>query len=106
MDILNVARERARKTKIMYIANLSYKLLEKYLKEAVRLGFICFSNDSYEVTEKGRTFLEKYRDFSSRFSKVGAEFQRMQFEREALERLCTPLRNADRRVTVARRRRK
>jgi predicted transcriptional regulator len=103
VDVLNVASKGAKKTRIMYIANLSHKLLEKYLEESVKLGFIYFSNDSYEVTEKGRTFLEKYNDFSSRYSKVGVEFQRMQFEREDMERLCTPMRNAARRVATGRR---
>jgi DNA-binding PadR family transcriptional regulator len=90
----------------MYIANLSYKLLEKYLEETVELGFVYFSNGSYEVTEKGRTFLEKYNDFSSRYSKVDVEFQRMQFERDDLERLCMPIRSVDRKAVAGRRRKK
>lgn len=106
MDILNVASKGAKKTKIMYFANLSHKLLEKYLNETVEVGFIYSDNDSYEVTKKGRTFLEKYDAFSSRFSKVDIEFQRMQFEREDLERLCTPMRTMPRRIAVGRRRKK
>jgi predicted transcriptional regulator len=90
VDILNVAGKGARKTKIMYIANLSYKLVEKYLPETIRLGFIYFGNGLYEVTEKGRTFLDKYNDFSSRYSKVESELRRMLFEKETLQRLCEP----------------
>ena len=92
VDVLNVAANGAKKTRIMYIANLSYQLLEKYLEETVGLGFMCFSNNCYEVTEKGRTFLEKYSDFSTRYQKVDSEFQRMLFERETLEKLCSPAR--------------
>lgn len=92
VDVLNVATKGAKKTKIMYVANLSYRLLEKYLEETVELGFMCFNNNCYEVTEKGRTFLEKYSDFSSKYQKVDSEFQRMLFERETLEKLCTPAR--------------
>jgi len=106
VDILNVASKGAKKTKIMYFANLSHKLLEKYLDEAVGLGFIYSDDDSYEVTKKGRTFLEKYNVFSSRYSKVGVEFQRMQLEREDLERLCTPMRSMTQRIAVGRRRKK
>lgn len=93
VDVLNVATKGAKKTKIMYIANLSYRLLEKYLEETVELGFMCFNNNCYEVTEKGRTFLEKYNDFSSRYQKIDSEFQKMLFERETLEKLCEPARS-------------
>lgn len=105
VDILNVATKGAKKTRIMYIANLSYQLLEKYLEETVGLGFVCFGNNCYEVTDKGRTFLEKYNDFSSRYQKVDSEFQKMLFERETLERLCEPVRNISLRAVSARRRR-
>jgi len=105
VDVLNVAVKGARKTRIMYVANLSYQLLEKYLGETVGLGFVCFGNNCYEVTEKGRTFLEKYNDFSSRYQKVDSEFQKMLFERETLERLCEPVRNVPLRPISARRRR-
>jgi DNA-binding PadR family transcriptional regulator len=72
----------------MYIANLSYKLLEKYLGEVAALGFIDFSDDYYEVTEKGKAFLEKYNNFSSEYVKIEDDLRRMLFEREALEKLC------------------
>jgi DNA-binding PadR family transcriptional regulator len=62
--------------------------LEKYLGEVVALGFISFSDNRYEVTEKGRAFLEKYNDFSGRYAKIEDDLRRMLFEREALEKLC------------------
>ena len=105
VDVLNVATRGAKKTKIMYVANLSYRLLEKYLEETVGLGFMCFNNNCYEVTERGRTFLEKYNDFSSRYQKVDSEFQRMLFERETLEKLCEPARSIALRPISQKRRR-
>jgi len=105
VDILNVASSGAKKTRIMYFANLSYRLLEKYLEETLKLGFIFFNDYRYEVTEKGRTFLEKYNDFSSRYSKIDTELQRVLFEREALEKLCEPPRNVESRLISQRRRR-
>jgi len=104
VDILNVASKGAKKTRIMYVANLSYKLLKKYLEETVELGFIYFNNQCYEVTEKGRTFLEKYNDFSSKYSKIDSEFQKMLFERETLEKLCEPPRSVRPKAFVRRRR--
>ncbi len=88
VDMLRVVASGANKTKIMYIANLSYKLLEKYLGETMELDFVDSGRNGYEITEKGKTFLEKYNEFSSKYSKVESDFQRMLFEREAMEKLC------------------
>lgn len=88
VDVLNAACKGSKKTKIMYAANLSYKLLDKYLTESVELDFLCTTNNGYEVTEKGKAFLEKYHDFSSKYSQIESELQCISFEREALERLC------------------
>jgi predicted transcriptional regulator len=89
VDILNVALTCARKTRIMYLANLSHKLLEKYLGEVAALGFVSFNDDHYAVTEKGKTFLERYNDFSGKYSKVEDDLQMILSERETLEKLCT-----------------
>lgn len=89
VDILNVAITRAGKTRIMYLANLSHKLLEKYLGEVKALGFIQFEDDQYEITDKGKVFLEKYKEFSGKYSKVQDDLRKMLFEKETLERLCT-----------------
>jgi predicted transcriptional regulator len=90
-DILNAAGNGAKKTRIMYVANLSYKLLQKYLEETVQTGFMRINNNGYEITEKGQAFLEKYGDFSSKYSKIERERQSIMFEREILERMCQPL---------------
>ena len=91
--VLDVAAKGACKTRIMYIANLSYKLLEKYLRETLELGFIGSSNGGYQVTDKGLAFLERYSSFLNKYSAVETERQRMLFEKEALEKLCQPARN-------------
>jgi predicted transcriptional regulator len=87
-DILRVTEEGSKKTRIMYIANLSYKLLEKYLGETIVMGYVRSNESGYEVTEKGRAFLEKYKEFSSKYSRFEKKFESMQFEREILERMC------------------
>jgi len=87
-DILGVAAAGARKTRIMYFANLSHGLLEKYLDEIVGIGFLRFGSNGYGVTEKGQAFLEKYATFSRKCSKAEKEFQSVSLEREALKRMC------------------
>lgn len=89
-DILNAASLGAKKTRIMYVANLSYRLLEKYLRETIALDLLFFGSNDYEVTEKGRSFLEKYKEFSTKYSKVEGELKNMLKERQVLERLCKP----------------
>jgi predicted transcriptional regulator len=87
-DVIHAAEKGAKKTKIMYFANLSYRLLQKYLDDSLRVGFIRESRDGYESTDKGRLFLEKYVEFSSKYSKLVSDFEALKFEMEALNRMC------------------
>lgn len=89
-DVIGVARPSAKKTKIMYFANLSYALLKKYLEDSVRLGFLRFSGDEYEATSKGEAFLEHYAQFSNNRSRVNKDLEELEFEAEVLERMCRP----------------
>jgi predicted transcriptional regulator len=66
-SILSVASQGARKTHIMYRANLSYDQLNEYLSFLLGNGLIEKRADTeyegtvvYKVTQKGRQFLEKY----------------------------------------------
>jgi predicted transcriptional regulator len=104
-DILNATGSGAKKTRIMYLANLSYKLLEKYLGETVKVGLVFFNHDCYEVTEKGRSFIERYGDFSSKYSKIKGELEKMVFEREVLERMCELSANPSSKVNMLNNRR-
>mgnify|MGYP002395611715 CR=1 FL=1 len=103
-DILNAADTGAKKTRIMYVANLSYRLLEKYLEETLKVGLIRLNNNGYGVTEKGRTFLERYSEFSSKYLKLNKELEALRFEREVLERMCELAENIEPKATVRRRR--
>lgn len=88
-NILNAASENgAKKTRIMYAANLSYKLLEKYLDMTVRIGFMRLNDGGYEVTEKGVLFLEKFNEFSSKYSELKREIDKIHLEKDILESMC------------------
>jgi predicted transcriptional regulator len=63
--ILEIARNGSRKTRIMYLGNLSFDLLQKYLDMLVRLGLLETRNNqekTYVATEKGRKFLEDFNE--------------------------------------------
>ena len=62
-DILQIAKAGSRKTKIMYLGNLSFDLLQKYLEMLVNYNLLEVhggADKSYIATEKGKQFLEEY----------------------------------------------
>jgi predicted transcriptional regulator len=63
-DVLSVVSGGAKKTRIMYQANLSYKLLTRYLGDVLEAGLVRGGNDDcYELTQKGREFLARFDDY-------------------------------------------
>jgi len=71
-DILEIAKNGSRKTRIMYLGNLSFDLLQKYLDLLVNyelLEIIGRSDRSYVATSKGKQFLEDYRELQ-RYSQM------------------------------------
>ena len=72
----------------MYFANLSFLLLNKYLKDALHVGFLRSDGELFFVTKKGVAFLERYKQFSSRYSSVKEDLAELDGEAEALERMC------------------
>jgi len=61
--ILEVARDGVGKTRIMYRANLSFKLLENYLAVLVRAGLLKVKEGErtmYATSEKGFQFLREF----------------------------------------------
>ena len=61
-DILKVAKAGAKKTHIVYQANLNFKLVKKYISRLSESGFLETDNGGslYLTTEKGSDFLESY----------------------------------------------
>ena len=89
-DILRVAGQGSKKTKIMYFANLSYLLLKKYLDDTLRVGFLKFDGEGYAVTGQGQAFLERFTEFSSRSARVSHDVASLNSEEDMLNRMCTP----------------
>ncbi len=63
-DILNVTMAGARKTAIIYKANLNHSRASKYLKELLDKELLEVDEEpvTYSTTEKGRNFLKKYKE--------------------------------------------
>jgi predicted transcriptional regulator len=89
-DILNVASRDAKKTQIMYQANLSYKVLQRYLSDVARAQLIRFEDarHCYSLTDKGREFLAVYEKYSRTHRHVEKKLGDVATKRKVLEDLC------------------
>ena len=67
-SILDIAREGASKTRLVYKANLNFNVLNKYLNFLLKNGLITKidvnTHQVYKTTEKGREFLIRYKQLS------------------------------------------
>jgi predicted transcriptional regulator len=80
-DILEIAKDGSRKTKIMYLGNLSFDLLQKYLDMLVNYDLLEVHGGpdrSYVATEKGRQFLVDYRELQKHSEIVDSKRRALQ----------------------------
>lgn len=65
-DILNIARvnDGAKKSWLVHQGNLNFETIKVYLKELIdEKGFLRSTDNLYFITEKGLSYLEKYKAF-------------------------------------------
>jgi len=89
-DILNVASRNAKKTQIMYQANLSYSVMQRYLAEIVEAQLIAFEDEKqhYSLTSKGQGFLDAYEKYSKTNKHIEKRLNDVASKKKALEELC------------------
>ena len=90
-DILCVVNDNdgARKTRIMYQANLSYKLLTQYLNVIAEAGLVTFETKKYYVlTQKGKAFLAKFGEYCKSREKVEVQLNHVEDQKVMLEKMC------------------
>jgi predicted transcriptional regulator len=65
-NILDISKEGALKTQIMYRANLSFSQLNDYLTYLIANGLIALSivdgKEGYSITKKGLSFLRRHHE--------------------------------------------
>jgi len=89
-DILVVARKGAKRTQIMYQANLSYRLMNQYLREALGAGLLERVNGNlYCVTSSGEEFLRRCFEFFEQSRKLEKETKEVQVSKAFLEKMCS-----------------
>lgn len=90
-DILQVVSQNAKKTQIMYQANLSYKVLQRYLKDITGASLIRFetAEQCYVLTRKGQGFLEAYKDYAKTNKSIEKRLNDFDNKKKSLEELCS-----------------
>ncbi len=87
-DILNVASATAKRTQIMYRANLSYKVLCKYLDEMLAAALLsCQNQELYVLTERGAAYLAAYKEYMRTSKAVEKRLDIVRAKRKILEEL-------------------
>ena len=96
-DMLSVVSGNdAKKTRIMYLANLSWDLLNRYLNDLMEAGLLSFgSSDCYVLTPKGKLFLYKFSEYSKRCEKVEEHLNDLDKEKRTLENMCFNMKELD-----------
>lgn len=87
--ILRVASRKPKKTQIMYQANLSFRVLQKYLKEITNASLICFEDETqcYALTSKGKEFLDAYLKYSKTNRHAEKIIDEVNSKKQILEKL-------------------
>ena len=89
-DILEVVRLDAKKTQIMFKANLSYRVLTKYLSEILEASLITFEQERrcYTLTHKGHDFLNAYKDYCRTNKHAKTSLSHVIKTKKVLDELC------------------
>ncbi len=90
-SVLEATNLGSNKTRIMIAANLSFKLLEKYLDMTISAGLIQINGSVYLLTESGREFLRQYYEFYERSVKAQQLLEVLDSEHAKLARLLQNL---------------
>lgn len=70
-DVLRIAKEGAKKSHIVYKANLNFELVNTYLKHLQETGLINFAPDDdhlFKTTSKGVEYINQYTKLVNTFN--------------------------------------
>lgn len=74
----------------MYQANLSYKVLQRYLTEIVEASLVTYENfdQRYRLTVKGHDYLDAYKDYARCSKNMEKHLYEFSVKKQVLENLC------------------
>jgi DNA-binding PadR family transcriptional regulator len=75
----------------MYKANLSYKVLQKYLTEIIGASLIRYERGSqlYSLTSKGQAYLDAYKEYAQTNRRIEKRLTDISTKKKNLEDFCT-----------------
>jgi predicted transcriptional regulator len=86
--ISNARNPGSKKTHIMYGANLSFKLLERYVAEVLQAGLVCYDGVCfYAITNKGKEFLKIYDEYEREQKEFEKYFATLNNGKEELRKM-------------------
>ncbi len=90
-DMLHVTLEGAKKTQIMYRANLNYGILTKRLFEIRKACLVNYERKRrcYLLTSKGKQFLEMYEQYLKCISNLEKQVDEANGKKRILENMCS-----------------
>jgi len=95
-DILLVVKDGAKKTKIMRRANLSHRLLRRYLAHIMEAELVRPRDAGYyTLTLRGREFLNWCEEYLKRSRHLEEQFDEISSQRILLEKVCFNLGKVD-----------
>ena len=88
-DILTIATLSVKKTHIMYQANLSYLLVNKYINQLLTRDLLRLDGGScYLITKRGMEFLKLHDDYVRRCTDIKYQIDQAKKDRRRLEKIC------------------
>lgn len=67
-EILRLAQDGSKKTRIVYMTNLNFNMLNKYMGVLIDKGFIECSDDKFFTASRGLEFLDRYEELMNVWS--------------------------------------
>ena len=67
-EILSLAQVGVNRTRLVYLTNINFSMLKRYLNVLYRMGLIEDQDKMLMTTPKGVRFVEEYDDFTSRWN--------------------------------------
>ena len=74
-DILRISKNGAKKTHLVYKANLNFNIVKKYIEGLLKLGLLNHEPPKYYTTPKGVLYINRYDAFNQIYPRVPLVFQ-------------------------------
>jgi len=88
-NILLAAEKSPLKTHIMFQSCLNIRTLNRYLDELVEAGLLGLKSSSYFLTQKGRSFLDRFEEYSECRRQLEERFRQVSSEKATLESILS-----------------